>query len=187
MKAYLQKRRLPERGTVQALWRQFLASEGNPAVSAGIVQGLVTSLRASTVPASSHSGSRGPSLDDIIHALPQAVPRALRLAWRRELQWRRLRRQGHGLPAMVAALCEERPELVEDLQSLVALPPVKGAALRPLFGEATLVSEVARKRRTPPKDAHRALSLQLYLRGCRPADQRAHDSLLESPRPGWHL
>jgi hypothetical protein len=160
-RALLNQQQLPPvTGPVQGLWRQLLMRDEMRSVRSSVTEGLLKSLRHQ--PAVSEGSAPAVSAEDFATAVPQAVPRALRLVWKREQRWLALRRRGHTLPDRVAALRRDTPELARTLASFVARHDAITAGTNPLFGEATLHASVLPKRRQPPKDAAAAYKDQLY-------------------------
>jgi hypothetical protein len=163
-RAILSKEQLPPvTGPVQGLWRQLLMREEMKDVRASVTEGLLKSLRTAT-PAAEQAGAaeRPFGAEEFATAVPQAVPRALRLVWKREQRWIALRRRAHSLPERVADLRRQNPELAKTLASFVARHQSTAAGVNPLFGEATLRASVLPKRRLPPRDAASAYKQQAY-------------------------
>lgn len=165
-RALLNQQKLPPiTGEVQGLWRQMLLRDDMKEVRASVTEGLLKSLRAAPAAegASAAGGSgKAMSSEDFAAAVPQAVPRALRLVWKREQRFLALRRRAHSLPERIARLQRENPELAKTLASFVARPEPAMEGLNPLFGEATLRASVLPTRRQPPRDAIASYKQQLY-------------------------
>jgi hypothetical protein len=164
-KALLNQQRLPPvRGEVQGLWRQMLLRDDMKEVRASVTGALLKSLRESSATDRAAGGKAGSAIaaEDFATAVPQAVPRALRLVWKREQRFLALRRRAHELPERVSALERESPELAQTLASFVAGADTSVAGVNPLFGEATLRTSVLPSRRRPPRDATEAYKRQLY-------------------------
>lgn len=141
---------------VQGLWRKMLLRDDMRQVRESVTEGLLGALRSPSAEAGMLSG------EALAAAVPQAVPRALRLVWQREQKWLALRRRGHRLPERVAQLHAREPKLARMLASFCARVDRPAAGVNPLFGEATLRAAVPTKRRAPPRDADAAYRRQLY-------------------------
>ncbi|KAG8459359.1 hypothetical protein KFE25_012995 [Diacronema lutheri] len=164
-RALLNQQRLPPiKGEVQGLWRQMLLRDEMKHVRASVTEGLLKSLRgASAAERGGAGGASAPvSAEEFATAVPQAVPRALRLVWKREQRFLALRRRAHLLPDKLAQLRREKPELAQTLASFVARPDGASVGFNPLFGEATLRASVLPTRRQPPRDAAESYKRQLY-------------------------
>lgn len=165
-RALLNQQKLPPiTGEVQGLWRQMLLRDDMKEVRASVTEGLLKTLRAASAAeggGASGGGSKAVSAEEFATAVPQAVPRALRLVWKREQRFLALRRRAHALPERLAQLQRESPELAKTLASFVARPDTVTASLNPLFGEATLRATVPPSRRPLPRDASTSYKQQLY-------------------------
>ncbi|KAJ1639120.1 hypothetical protein T492DRAFT_938961 [Pavlovales sp. CCMP2436] len=132
-------------------------------VRASVTGALLKSLRESSATERAVGGGVGKiAVEDFATAVPQAVPRALRLVWKREQRFLALRRRAHELPERVSAFERESPELARTLAAFVAGADTSVAGVNPLFGEATLRTTVLPSRRRPPRDATEAYKRQLY-------------------------